>query len=59
MAILAIAASKGGSGKTTLCLLLADAFARVGMPVAILDADPRRPLCSGCDGARRPATSRR
>ena len=41
MAILAIAASKGGSGKTTLCLLLADAFARVGMPVAILDADPQ------------------
>ncbi len=41
VAILAIAASKGGSGKTTLCLLLADAFARVGMPVAILDADPQ------------------
>ncbi|SDG58228.1 ParA family protein [Thalassobaculum litoreum] len=44
MPIISIANSKGGAGKTTLCLVLAQAIADAGKRVLILDADPNRPI---------------
>jgi chromosome partitioning protein len=40
MAVVSICSTKGGVGKTTLVICLADAFARQGGSVVILDADP-------------------
>lgn len=40
MPVVATANPKGGSGKTTLCLVLADELARNGASVAVVDADP-------------------
>ncbi|RKF17741.1 ParA family protein [Altericroceibacterium spongiae] len=40
MAVISIANPKGGAGKTTLALVLADEFARNGASVAVIDADP-------------------
>ena len=39
--LLTIGTTKGGSGKTTLCVLLASVFAAKGFAVRILDADPQ------------------
>ena len=44
MPVISIANSKGGAGKTTLCLVLAQAIANAGKNVLILDADPNRPI---------------
>ncbi len=40
MAVISACSTKGGVGKTTLVICLADAFARGGGTVAIIDADP-------------------
>jgi chromosome partitioning protein len=40
MAVISVVSTKGGVGKTTTVICLADAFARGGGTVAILDADP-------------------
>lgn len=40
MAVLTIASSKGGPGKTTLSMLLAGSLAAEGLAVVALDADP-------------------
>ena len=40
MPVISVCSTKGGVGKTTLVICLADAFARQGGSVAILDADP-------------------
>jgi chromosome partitioning protein len=40
MGILTIASSKGGPGKTTVCMLLAGRLAQEGLKVAAVDADP-------------------
>lgn len=40
MAVISVCSTKGGVGKTTLVICLADAFARRGGSVAIIDADP-------------------
>lgn len=40
MAVISVCSTKGGVGKTTLVICLADAFARQGGTVAIIDADP-------------------
>jgi chromosome partitioning protein len=40
MTVLTIASSKGGPGKTTVCMLLAGRLAGDGLRVAALDADP-------------------
>jgi chromosome partitioning protein len=40
--VVAVGTPKGGSGKSTLCALLADAYAGLGWSVVILDADKQR-----------------
>lgn len=42
--ILAVAQQKGGAGKTTLVAHLAVEWARVGLPVAVVDIDPQQSL---------------
>lgn len=42
MSILTIASSKGGPGKTTVCMLIAGRLAHEGLKVTALDADPTR-----------------
>ena len=44
MPVIVTASSKGGAGKSTLTLVLAQALAEMGASVAIVDADPNRPL---------------
>ncbi|OLP62707.1 chromosome partitioning protein ParA [Xaviernesmea oryzae] len=55
MTILAFAHSKGGVGKSTLCLLIASELARNGTRVLIIDADQRQQSCfqwvRRCDAA--------
>jgi chromosome partitioning protein len=40
MSILTVASSKGGPGKTTVCMVLAGRLAHEGLKVAAVDADP-------------------
>lgn len=40
MAVISVCSTKGGVGKTTLVICIADAYARRGGSVAIIDADP-------------------
>ena len=40
MAVISVANPKGGSGKTTLTLVLAAQFASQNASVAVIDADP-------------------
>ncbi|MFN3634563.1 MAG: ParA family protein [Rhizobium rhizophilum] len=42
MPVLTFANTKGGAGKTTAVLLIATELARMGLRVAVLDADPQR-----------------
>ena len=44
MPVIVIASSKGGAGKSTLTLVLAQALDAMGASVTIIDADPNRPL---------------
>jgi chromosome partitioning protein len=44
MPIVVTASSKGGAGKSTLTLVLAQALHAMGATVSIVDADPNRPL---------------
>ena len=46
MAVVSVCSTKGGVGKTTLVICLADAFARQGGTVAIIDADPNGHVAS-------------
>jgi chromosome partitioning protein len=42
--VIVIASSKGGAGKSTLTLVLAQALDSIGASVTIVDADPNRPI---------------
>ena len=44
MPVVVTASSKGGAGKSTLTLVLAQALDAMGASVTIIDADPNRPL---------------
>ena len=44
MPVIVTASSKGGAGKSTLTLVLAQALDAIGATVTIIDADPNRPL---------------
>lgn len=58
MAIISIATTKGGSGKTTTALCLADHWRRAGLRVACLDTDPAKSLISWLDVMGRPIPCR-
>ena len=51
MPVIVTASSKGGAGKSTLTLVLAQALDSMGASVAILDADPNRPIVRWRGGA--------
>lgn len=53
MPVIAFANSKGGSGKTTSALLLAQALAE-HRPTTIIDADPRHPISTWAEKNGRP-----
>ena len=42
MAVIALASTKGGSGKTTAAVALANAFRRAGLTVGLVDGDPQQ-----------------
>ena len=46
MAVISVCSTKGGVGKTTLVICLADAYACQGGSVAIVDADPNGHVAS-------------
>lgn len=54
MATVSFASSKGGVGKTTSALLLAGELMHAGAQVAVVDADPNRPLQRWADLGRVP-----
>jgi chromosome partitioning protein len=53
MATIAFVSPKGGAGKTTSALVLAEQLAR-GTDVTIIDADPNRPIESWAKGGAKP-----
>jgi chromosome partitioning protein len=50
--VLVVATPKGGSGKTTLSVLMAHVMASTGMTVQLVDADPQRSLAQWHAAAR-------
>ncbi len=50
----AFVSSKGGAGKTTAALLLALGLAELGHRVALIDADPNKPLMAWAERPGRP-----
>ncbi|MGF7212930.1 chromosome partitioning protein [Skermanella aerolata] len=50
--IITVASTKGGPGKTTLSLCLADHWRRAGRAVEVLDVDPNRNLSQWLKGAK-------
>lgn len=56
MPVIAVANSKGGSGKSTTALILAGELADRGGDVILIDADPRRPAAAWSKLPGKPAT---
>jgi len=54
MPTIAIASSKGGSGKSTTAALLAMTLAEHGATVTVIDADPNRPIAKWAQHAGKP-----
>jgi chromosome partitioning protein len=54
MPTIAFVSPKGGAGKTTSALVLAEQLAR-GADVTIIDADPNRPIANWAKGGSKPA----
>jgi chromosome partitioning protein len=52
MPVVSVCSTKGGVGKTTLVICLADAFARQGGSVVVLDADPNGHVAAWREMAR-------
>ena len=50
MPVIVTASSKGGAGKSTLTLVLAQALNAMGASVTVIDADPNRPLVRWREG---------
>lgn len=44
MAVLVLANSKGGAGKSTTALILAASFIEMGLSTCVIDCDPNRPI---------------
>lgn len=51
MPVIVAANPKGGSGKSTSCLVLATTLAQKGATVRVIDADPQRTLATWSEGA--------
>ena len=51
MPVIVTASSKGGAGKSTLTLVLAQALDAMGATVTIIDADPNRPIVRWRNGS--------
>ena len=47
MSVISVSNSKGGAGKTTLAMILADQLVENGLSVAVIDADPNGIIQSG------------
>jgi chromosome partitioning protein len=56
MTIIALANSKGGVGKSTLCLLIASELAENGASVLIVDTDPQQSCLQWVDRCKRAGT---
>ena len=56
MTIIALANSKGGVGKSTLCLLIASELGQNGASVLIVDADPQRSCLQWVERCKRAGT---
>src|ERR1700757_4552209 len=51
MPVVAFANPKGGAGKSTSALILAQTLTRAGASVTVIDADPNRPILDWRSGA--------
>ena len=56
MPVVVFANPKGGAGKSTSALVLAQTFAKAGASVTVIDADPNRPILDWRSGASRSPT---
>ena len=56
MPVIVFASPKGGAGKSTSAVLLATELAGKGAPVALIDADPNRPLTRWASRPGKPAS---
>ena len=53
LAVIVVANPKGGAGKSTTALVLAQTLAQLGGTITLIDADPNRPLVDWRSGASR------
>lgn len=51
MAVIVLCSTKGGVGKSTIAMVLAQTIAAAGQRVSVIDADPNQPLATWADRA--------